>query len=241
MKGNALMNKRIGMFILIAGMLALSACSGSTSATPATQASSAASTTNAANPANTLSVPLELAIGTFKLEGTDNAVNADTAAKLAPLWKAVMNLGASDTISQVELDGLYQQIKDTMTPAQVAAITAMHLSRTDMMQVAQEQGIAMGGKGAVAGATPNAQDQPPAANGADMGAGGPPAGGMPSGGAGGPPVGGGARQGGSGQSGDQGGGISIPNSANRSSTTTPRQAPGADFYAAVIKLLESKK
>ena len=94
---------------------------------------------------NALSVDLQLAVGTLKLEGTANAVDPATAANLLPLWKAVNSLTGADTTSPIEINALYKQIKDAMTLEQVAAITAMKLTRADMVQVAQEKGLTIPG------------------------------------------------------------------------------------------------
>ena len=83
-----------------------------------------------------LTQPLPLAesllIGTLKLQGTSNAVNATQAAALVPLWQAYAQLTSSNTAAQAEIDAVVTQIQQTLTPAQVQAITAMKLTRQDM-------------------------------------------------------------------------------------------------------------
>jgi hypothetical protein len=89
-----------------------------------------------------------LILGTVKLDETDFAVDAEQAAALRPLWKALRSIGESETAAQAEVDALISQIEDTMTPEQINAIEAMELSMQDMGSVAELLGIEMGGFGA---------------------------------------------------------------------------------------------
>jgi hypothetical protein len=91
-----------------------------------------------------LSPQLELLLGIFKLEGTENAVTTEQAAELIPLWQAYKSLSQSDTTAQEEIDALVQQIKDTMTQKQIDAISAMKLTGEDMFTIMQENGITSG-------------------------------------------------------------------------------------------------
>ena len=50
------------------------------------------------------------ALGTLKLEGTDQVVTASQAGQLLTLWQAYQSLSNSDTSSQVELEALVKQI-----------------------------------------------------------------------------------------------------------------------------------
>jgi hypothetical protein len=91
-----------------------------------------------------LPVSMELALGAFKLDDTQNAIDAAQAAKLLPLWKAVRALGKSDTTAPEETQALWKQIQNTMTPEQMQAIDQMNLSFRDMESVAQEFGLDLG-------------------------------------------------------------------------------------------------
>jgi hypothetical protein len=95
--------------------------------------------------ARNLNQPLPLAeqyiIGTFKLEGTSNAVDAKTATALIPLWQAYAQLTTSNTAAQAEIDAVVTQIQQTMTPQQVQAITAMKLTRQDMFTTMSTLGL----------------------------------------------------------------------------------------------------
>jgi len=204
------MKKTIRTIYLIAAMISLCACS----ATPSAQANGnpqagaanlAKSTTNASSNeniqylddsySNALSVPMQLIIGTLKLQGTDNEVDADTAKQLLTLWKAVKTLSNDDMTSSLEIEALYRQIQRTMTKEQISAISAMKLTRDNMMQILEELGLSTGGGTGMGALTQEQQatlEADSSSNGGFSGGmmGGGPGGGMPGGmpGAGGPPV-----------------------------------------------------
>ncbi len=179
-----------------------------------------------ATPANAgqLSAVMQLAIGTLKLEGTDQAVDAAQAARLLPLWKAARSLGKSDTTAAAESNGLVKQIQQTMTSEQMQAIQAMALSRESLPSVAQELGIEIGPAG-MAGSPPAI----PAASGSSGAGGGMPGGGMP------PEMGG------------MPGGPPGSSSSSGSTSQTAKSSAGGSFLGvnstllnAVIDLLETR-
>lgn len=127
--------KKILLSISMALMLALVACGSSSSATQQTDSGSQD---------GNLPIQMEILIGTFELEDTDQAVTPQQAVELLPLWQVYNDLSTSDTAAQEEIDGLIQQIQDTMTPDQMKAIADMHLTRQDMFTAMQDQGITQG-------------------------------------------------------------------------------------------------
>jgi hypothetical protein len=82
--------------------------------------------------ANALPVETQLVLGTLKLEGTPQAVDSATAAKLVPLYTLLQQMTTSGTSAQAEIDAVLDQIQGTMTPDQIHAIAAMKLTQTDM-------------------------------------------------------------------------------------------------------------
>jgi hypothetical protein len=92
--------------------------------------------------AGELPATTQLLLGTLKLEETDQAVTAEQAAELLPLWQTLQVLGESDTAAPQEKEALVTQIQETMTSEQMQAITDLDLSREDMMTVMQQQGTA---------------------------------------------------------------------------------------------------
>jgi hypothetical protein len=83
----------------------------------------------------------QLALGTFRLEGTENAVTPDQAKALLPLWQAIQG-GALQ--SDAETNAVLKQIEGTMTAEQLAAIAALQLTFEEMGTWMQEQGVNFG-------------------------------------------------------------------------------------------------
>lgn len=128
----------LGVSILV---VVLAACGGA-SATLPDQSSSAAGLS--ADYENALPVEMQLAVGTLLLDGTENEVDSATSAQLVTLWKAARSLSESDSTAQAEIDALYKQIEETMTPARIEAISDMQITRQDMTQVFQDMGLEFG-------------------------------------------------------------------------------------------------
>ncbi len=102
--------------------------------------------------------PLEyrLALGTLALEGTPNAVTPAEAKNLVVLWKGVKSLSASQTASQDEINALYQQIQDTLTPAQIQAIQSQQVSQAELQTLMQKYKIQLPQGGFERNGTPGA-------------------------------------------------------------------------------------
>jgi hypothetical protein len=144
--------------IMITGLvmlaLALSACSTAGAETTSTAVVSGLN----ANYQNALPVEMQLALGTLMLKDTENALDAKTAEQLIPLWEAVGSLSGKNGSSPQEIQALYKQIGDTMTPAQVQAIAAMQITQQDIPQVAQKLGLDLAaGRNFNQGARPTGQ------------------------------------------------------------------------------------
>jgi len=161
------MNKKIFWTIITIFALTLTACASITG-TPGTAPSGGGA-------AGELPAQTKLILGTIKLEETENAVSAEQAAEIIPMFYVLQDLNESDTAAQKEIDGLVSQIQETLTDGQTQAIEAMSLSRQDMFAITQgnsantnttEESTTGGGMGG-----------PP-----EMGGGGMPGGGMPGGG-----------------------------------------------------------
>ena len=204
------MNKKLFWTTLILFSLTLSACAsiaGVTGTAPSGGPS-----------AVELPAQTKLVLGTINLEGTANAVTAEQAAELLPMFHVLQDLNDSDTAAQEEIDGLVNQIQETMTDEQIKAIDDMSLSMRDVFALTQ------GSSGSTSSSKTSSTT---GASGG--GAGGPPdMGGMPGGGPGGMP----------------GGGFSSTGTTSTNSDTSAKTAmmtntPSASFDA-VIKLLEKK-
>jgi hypothetical protein len=88
--------------------------------------------------------PIQLSVGTLMLEETTQAVTAEQAQELLPLWQMLRTLQQSDTAAQVEIEAVLKQIQAAMTPEQRAAIEEMDLTLAGMQTMAQELGLGMG-------------------------------------------------------------------------------------------------
>jgi hypothetical protein len=203
-----------------------------------------------------LPLPVRLAIGTLKLEGTDQAVTSEQAAELLPLWKATNSLSDADNMTPQELEGLYKQIQRAMTPEQMQAIQSMDLSGSNIREIAKELGLDLP-QGASAGAPADAPAGAPGELSQEQQAtleasrqsssqqsrsqqnSSRQSGQMPQG-----AFGGGPPQGGfpGGEGGFPGGGFQNPsrNSGDQTTSQEPRGGFGAAIYQAVIDLLEKK-
>jgi hypothetical protein len=166
--------------ITLALALILVACGAKTS----TSGSSGNSSSNGNSSTRNLNQPLPLAeqllVGTFRLEGTSNAVDAKTAATLIPLWQTYSQLTTSNTAAQAEIDAVISQIQETLTPQQVQAITAMKLTQQDLFTTMSDLGL--NNFGSAANGTPEPNSTPGTRSGFPGGGGGS---GFPGGGTGG--------------------------------------------------------
>ena len=170
--------KKFRLLPLIIFMVVSTACgSASRTTAPMTGAQS--------GPAGELSLPIQIAIGTVKLDGTGNAITKVQAAELLPLWETLQVLENSDTAASEEKEALLSQIQETMTGDQMQAITALSLTRQDMFALMQSQG----GLPSVGSQNSNGQSSSSSSNsgrafnpGGDFPGGPPPDGGFPGGG-----------------------------------------------------------
>ncbi|MBN1372629.1 MAG: hypothetical protein JW987_11880 [Anaerolineaceae bacterium] len=128
------MKKVLSVFAFLVILLSLTACSATQAAEPVTQTT--------ANPQQTAD-DVKLLMGAFLLEDTDQAITPDQAGELILLWKGVKALATSDSATQAELDALYAQIEETMTPEQMTAINAMTIDQDTMRELMQQYGIGM--------------------------------------------------------------------------------------------------
>jgi hypothetical protein len=126
---------QVGLWLII--IMVLAACSKASN-----QAASDVNTNESTNSqdSTSLSQVNMLLVGTLKLEDTDQAVNADQAKILLPLWQAYRSLSSSQTSAEVEVEALLNQIQGNMTTEQVEAIKAMSLTNTDLMDLMQSMG-----------------------------------------------------------------------------------------------------
>jgi len=163
------MNKKIFWTTLVLFTLTLTACA-SIARTTGTAASGRSSAVE-------LPVQTKLILGTINLEETANAVTVEQAKELLPMFYVLQDLNDSDTAAQEEIDGLVNQIQETLTAEQVQAIDDMSLSMRDVFALTQGSS---GGSSSTDTASTSGADRGGAGGPPDMGGGMP--GGMPGGG-----------------------------------------------------------
>jgi len=138
------MKPRITITIILAlATLLLAACSGGESPAPASLDADESSTLDTSYD-NALAVRNQLALGTLNLEDTPQAVTADQAATLIPLWQALRGTMNSGAAAQAEVDALLKQIEGAMSAEQLSTIRAMKLTQGDLRAWAQSQGLSAG-------------------------------------------------------------------------------------------------
>ena len=133
--------------ILILAMLA--ACSGevtqseiSTNSGKVSQSDTSADIDRQTDPvAGAMSPEMQLIVGTFLLEDTELAVDAEQAEELLLLWTILRSLTDGDTASSVERDALVNQISETMSIEQLTTIDAMEITNEDLTALAEKLGI----------------------------------------------------------------------------------------------------
>jgi hypothetical protein len=201
-----MLKKTIVLITLFA--LTLTACSATAGNQPGQQNS------------RTLNPMSELVVGTLKLDGTPNAVSKEQAAQLLPMWEVYKQLTSSDTAAQAEIDGLSDQIHETMTADQTKAIASMKLTQGDLFSFMQGQ-RAGSGTGPSSSSRRNSSGQ---GNGGNFFAGGGPGGGFsPGGDPGGFPGGGGFSNGGT--SSRQGTGTQTASGTQAARSANPNRVP----------------
>jgi hypothetical protein len=139
--------KKLGVVIVGIGMIfALAACGSVAAQNDNSQEGVAATEVELEESpftergAQGLSENVQLMVGTFLLEGTDDAVTSEQAAELVILWKAFRSLSSSDNVALEEMEGLLSQVQRTMSPAQMDSIASMEIALEDMFAMAQDLG-----------------------------------------------------------------------------------------------------
>jgi hypothetical protein len=114
---------------------------GSTGQRPAGQDG----TTNASSQPKELPIDSVVGIGILKLEGTDQAIDADKAAELLPLFRALKSLSTNSNTAVDEITALNKQIKNSLTADQLTAITNLKLTISDVRTMMVANGLQTSG------------------------------------------------------------------------------------------------
>lgn len=140
--------KKLGSALVGMLVLTLAACSSGSAAADAPTAAASSSVSAASvqwgmlntSYSDALAVPVQLAVGTIQLDGTENAVTAEQAGELLTLWQGYASLLSGGYAAQEEYDGLQHQIEETMSAAQLQSIAKLELTADDMGSIMAKMG-----------------------------------------------------------------------------------------------------
>lgn len=138
------------IFTLLIIFTLSTACTAKTDAT-ANSANGDVSATSQNGNVN-LSERTKLILGSIALEKTELKITAEQASELLPEWKVLKNLLGSDSASQVEIDALQEQIKETLTTEQSAWIDNLSYSPEEYQAAIKDfmpEGMNFGGNGSL--------------------------------------------------------------------------------------------
>jgi hypothetical protein len=143
------MNKLLWLSTVLMLAILLAACGGTETTTDGAEvgtpsaAQEGSSVTLSEEYTDAASLRNQLALGTLRLEGTPQAITAEQAGTLLPLWQTLKALGASTTAAAAEVDAVHNQIVVSLTEDQVAAIAALQLTNADVQAYYAEIGLAV--------------------------------------------------------------------------------------------------
>lgn len=130
------MKKTSVVTVFCVSSLILAACAGTGNSTSGFR--------NGTTRLRALTPEARLALGTLKLEGTPEAVDAAMATKLLPLWQLLAQLNGSTSAAPQEVSAVLDEIRATMSPDQITAIDKMQLTSADVFAVLQQERQANG-------------------------------------------------------------------------------------------------
>jgi hypothetical protein len=127
------------LWFVAAGLLILSlaACAGQ----PAEPDAAVGSAELTEDYEDALTIKNQLLLGTLRLEETDQAITGTQAQALLPLWQGYAALTASGTAATEEIESVQNQILESMTEEQVAAIVEMRLTNEALQAFYVEVGL----------------------------------------------------------------------------------------------------
>ncbi|MBI5933443.1 MAG: hypothetical protein HY867_07010 [Chloroflexi bacterium] len=128
--------------LLILAASLLFACAPAAETTPAAPTSIAGEYLST-DYADAASLRNQLAFGIMQLDGGPNAITAEQAKTLVPLWQGIIALSGDETTASEELTAVQDQIVTALTPAQLQAIAAMQLTNADLSAFYAENGISV--------------------------------------------------------------------------------------------------
>jgi hypothetical protein len=168
------LKKSVLFFLLVLGILVLSACGSAAAQSSATDTPSADSGMDEAS---------KLMAGTVLLQSTSTPLETEQINTLLLLWKGYKTVSTSQTAAQAEIDGLISQITEVFSDGQMTAIDGMDLSSDTLTAKLSEAGVEMTAEPVVSTETADVSSSQPVGEmpggGAPMDGGQMPAGGDP--------------------------------------------------------------
>jgi hypothetical protein len=156
-----------GLIVVIAGVM-LAGCKSSVQSAPAaaTKSPGETYTSKALSTSFTgaLNASDQLMLGMLCLEGSDNAITSEQAKTMLSLLRSLQGQALK---SDAELNAVLAAIEAQLTPAQLSAISNMHLTQDDLQAWARDnaQGGGVGPGQGTPGAPPAGGGAPPASGG----------------------------------------------------------------------------
>ncbi|KAF0111816.1 MAG: Uncharacterized protein FD147_618 [Chloroflexi bacterium] len=136
------MKKTRFLLPLLAFVLLLSACSSAAPST-STEPTSIAGVYLDTEYIDAVSLRNQLAYGTIKLAETSDAVTAEQATNLIPLWQGIIALSGDTTTASEELIAIQDQITTTLTPEQLKTIAEMQITNAELNSFYAEFGVVL--------------------------------------------------------------------------------------------------
>ena len=135
------MKKSIFRIVLVTRLITslMYACSPTVEATPTSLASAYLSSeyTDAAN------VRSQLAYGTIKLAETSNAITAEQAKAMIPLWQAIISLSGDTTTASEELTAVQDQLTAVLNETQLQSIAEMQITNAELNDFYAQYGVSL--------------------------------------------------------------------------------------------------
>jgi len=140
-------NKISVTLLMVMMMILLAAATAACSATA--QETEVESVTAEAGQAGSFSGELSalnsLMVVVLSLENGEQALTAEQAGDMLPLWKLARSMNESSNVAAEELDALAEQISESLTEEQNAAIAEMEISAASQRELMQEYGVSFSG------------------------------------------------------------------------------------------------
>lgn len=136
------MKKTFFVSIVLLAIVLLAACAPVAETTPVVPTSLASEYLTTDYP-DAVNLRSQLAYGIILLDNSANAISAEQAKTLIPLWQAVIALSGTETTASAELTAVQDQITTALSADQLKAIAAMQITNADLNSFYAQYGISL--------------------------------------------------------------------------------------------------